>query len=478
MAAPEQHTRRPNVLVILADDWGIGDISCLNAESKIPTPHTDALVRQGMVFTDAHSNSAVCTPTRYGLLTGRYAWRGRLKGGVLFGYSRELIEHDRPTVATLLKDAGYRTACIGKWHLGLGWHGKDGGLVDPVEPAMKDPGVDFAKRLAHGPHTVGFDASLILPASLDMPPYCYVEDGHVIEPPTREVAESPRPASWRGGAIAPGVEHETCLLEFTRRAETFLADHARTSPDEPFFLYLPLPSPHTPHVPRAPFRGKSGCGAYGDYVVEHDWSIGQVLAALDRHGFADDTLVLVTSDNGAHVRGGDFDLEDEFGHRSNHVFRGQKSDAWDGGHRVPFIARWPGHVAAGSTCDTPICLTDLMATCADITGQRLPDDAGEDSASFLRLLRGEEIDRPAIVHSSITGRDAIRVGRWKLIEGPGSGGWSQPSDDNANGPAMQLYDMLEDPEESRNVVGEHADVVERLLATLNDFRDGGRSVAR
>ncbi|MEM6393624.1 MAG: arylsulfatase [Planctomycetota bacterium] len=469
---------KPNILVILADDWGYGDVSCLNRESRIQTPYTDELAAGGMTFRDAHSNSAVCTPTRYGLLTGRYAWRSRLKQGVLFGYSRELIEDDRPTVASLLRDAGYRTACIGKWHLGLGWQNADGSLVPVEHDGHDDPGVDFTAPLRHGPHTVGFDYSLILPASLDMPPYCYIENGRVIDPPNAQCDSSERPAFWRGGAIAPGVEHETCLLEFTRRAEAFIAQHAEQSSDTPFFMYLPLPSPHTPHVPRAPFQGQSDCGTYGDYVVEHDWSIGQVLATLERNGLRDNTLVIVTSDNGAHMRGDGFDFEEAFGHRSNYIYRGQKSDVWDGGHRVPFFMSWPDRIAAGSVCDQTISLLDITATCVELAGVPLPEAAGEDSVSLVPLLDGD-LDQPVremVVTSSVTGRDAIRSDRWKLIEGPGSGGWSMPDPQvDSSMPSMQLYDMIDDPSEERNVISDHPKVVSTLLASLEQCRHGSSS---
>lgn len=480
----------PNIVYILADDWGYGDVSCLNPESKIQTPCTDAFAKTGMTFTDAHSNSAVCTPTRYGVLAGRYAWRGRLKESVLQGYSRELIEHDRLTVPAMLKQAGYKTACIGKWHLGLGWQLPDGKLVDIELDGDKNPGVDFSKPLVHGPHSVGFDYSLILPASLDMEPYCYIENGRLIEQPTVQCETSPRPAFWRGGAIAPGVQHETSLLEFTRRAESYIAQQAASQEQakavgrthEPFFLYLPLPSPHTPHVPRKPFVGKSNCGPYGDFVIEHDWSIGQVLDTLKRNGMADDTLVIITSDNGAHMRqdGKDgFDFHREFGHRSNHHFRGQKSDAWDGGHHVPFFAAWPKQISAGLMCHQTICLTDLIATCADITKQKLGDNAGEDSVSMLPLFQGK-VDKPTretVIHASITNRHAIRQGKWKFIEGPGSGGWSSPDGKvNADTPAFQLYDMGNDPQEQHNVFSKYPERVTAMQKLLNEQRNASRSV--
>jgi arylsulfatase A-like enzyme len=465
---------RPHIVYILADDLGYGDLSCLNPESKIATPRHDRIAAEGMTFTDAHSNSAVCTPTRYGVLTGRYCWRGRLKAGVLGGYAGLLIEDGRPTVASLLQQAGYRTACIGKWHLGLGWQRHAGAADRDPWDFSNDDSVRYDRPLTAGPHTVGFDQSLIIPSSLDIPPYCYIDGDTVVEPPTAAAEESRRPAMWRAGPISPGIEHETCLLEFTRRAEQCIADHAARTGDEPLFLYLPLPSPHTPHVPRKPFRGTTAAGPYGDYVAEHDWSVGQVFDALARHGMAEDTLFIVTSDNGAHIRGGDFDFQREFGHRSNYHFRGQKSDAWDGGHRVPFLVRWPGRVQPGSTCDNPVCLTDLFATCAEVTGQA-SSGGGEDSVSLLPLFNGEPdgYTRDATVHHSVSGEFALRRGRWKYLECPGSGGWSSPKDAEAreqNLPGHQLYDMADDPTESRNVIGEQPDVADQLQQQLDGIR--------
>ncbi|RMD81728.1 MAG: sulfatase, partial [Lentisphaerae bacterium] len=365
--------RKPNILYILADDQGYGDVSCLNPDSKIPTPHTDRLAKEGMIFTDAHSNSAVCTPTRYGVMTGRYCWRSWLKRGVLHGDSPLLIEEGRETVASLLKRQGYRTACIGKWHLGLGWQLREGETETTVDTIRYD------KPVLNGPHTVGFDYSFIIPASLDMAPYCYIEDGKVVEAPTDRVEDSPRPAFWRGGPCAPGFNHETCLLEFMCRAESFLYDHARHHRDEPFFLYFPTPSPHTPHFSRGRFRGASQAGIYGDYVVEHDWVIGRLVEALNRLDLREDTLVIVTSDNGCHAT--PLQLWEKYGHLGNYIYRGQKSDAWDGGHRIPFIASWPGVIPEGSQCDRTICLTDLFATAAELTGAAIPENAAEDSVN-------------------------------------------------------------------------------------------------
>ncbi len=472
----DQPSRPPNIVYILADDLGYGDVSRLNPDSKINTPRMDALASQGMTFTDAHSNSAVCTPTRYGVLTGRYCWRSRLKEGVLFGYDDALLEPDRLTVASFLKQQGYDTACIGKWHLGLDWRRRSGDKED----------IDYDAPIQAGPHTAGFDHSFIIPASLDMAPYCYIEDGRVVETPTAHTEDSPRPPMWRGGPCAPGFDHATCLLEFTTRAEAFIQQQATTRPDRPFFLYFPTPSPHTPHFSRPPFAGKSQAGTYGDYVIEHDWAVGRVIDAIDRHGLGEDTLIIVTSDNGAHMRGGAqktlgdaFDYERQFGHRSNHIYRGQKSDAWDGGHRIPFFARWTGRVPAGATCERTVCLTDLIATAAELNAAGLPDDAGEDSVSLLPLLLGQTDGpfREATVHHSVSGRFAIRQGPWKLIECKGSGGWSLSDEEvPADAPPMQLYHVQDDPEEQRNLHNDHPDVVSDLLALLDRYRQHDRSV--
>lgn len=457
---------RPNIVYILADDLGYGDLSCLNPESKIQTPHMDRVAAEGMTFTDAHSGSAVCTPTRYGILTGRYCWRSRLKKGVLYGYSEPLIEQGRTTVASLLHHYGYTTACVGKWHLGLGWHKRTEGNED----------VDFSVPLTSGPHTLGFEHSYIIPASLDMDPYCYIEDGRVVELPTARCENSPRPAFYRGGACAPGFQHETTLLELTMRAEGFINRHVRERPDDPFFLYFPTTSPHTPHMPREPFRGKSQAGVYGDFVVEHDWSIGRILSTLDRHGLTDNTLVYVTSDNGCHA--GPPRLWEDYQHRANHHFRGQKSDAWDGGHRIPLLVRWPGQIAAGSICEQTVCLTDLLHTCAAMVGHELAEHEGEDSYNLLPYLRGDESRaiREATVHHSINGDFAIRQGPWKLVLCKGSGGWSLPEKDvPQDAPAVQLYDMTADVGELRNVQAEHPDVVARLTALVEQYRHEPRS---
>jgi len=461
----------PNVVYILADDLGYGDLSCFSAASKIRTARIDGLARQGMRFTDAHSGSSVCTPTRYGILTGRYAWRTRLKKGVLNGYSDPLIEPGRVTVADFLRAKGYETACAGKWHLGLGWQ-KQGGSAGPASAKN----VDFSRAVTDGPNTHGFDDSFILPASLDMPPYVYLANGKVTASVTRTVPDSPQPAFYRGGPIADSFDHGTTLLEITKHATTWLDGR---KDGRPFFLYVPLTAPHTPHVPRPEFNGKSGAGFYGDFVLEVDWSVGQIVDALARNGLAGNTLVVFTSDNGAYAT--PLHLEEKFGHKPNGDFRGQKSDAWDGGHRVPFVARWPGRIAAGSECDRTVSLVDLFATCADLVKSPVPGGAAEDSFSLLPLLLGkaDAPERPAVVMHSNDGVFAIKQGPWKLVLARGSGGWSLPE---AKAPAdaapVQLYNTHDDPAEQVNLSEQHPEIVARLKSVLSALQTGDGKAER
>jgi len=452
---------KPNIVYILADDLGYGDLTCLNAESKIPTPNMNRLAAEGIRFLDAHSPSAVCTPTRYGILTGRYCWRSSLKSGVLVGTSPSLIEPGRLTAASLLKRHGYATACIGKWHLGLG-SGKE---------------TDFSKLLTPGPNDFGFDTFFGIPASLDMEPYVYVENDRVTRPPSGRIEASPRPAFYRAGRIAPDFKIEDVLPVLTRKSIDFIESHDEKKPGDPFFLYLPLTAPHTPWVPSGSVKGSSRAGTYGDFVVQVDRSVGRILKALDRTGLAENTLVVLTSDNGSHWTR---KWIDRFNHRANYSFRGQKADIWDGGHRVPFLARWPGRIRPGSVSRETICLTDLLATCAAIVGEPLPDDAGEDSFDILPALRGEKLDQPireATVLHSFKGKFAIRQGPWKLITSLGSGGFSSPVNrkPEPGGAQGQLYNMEEDVAEANNLWLERPDLVERLTGLLDRYRESGRS---
>ncbi len=459
---------RPNIVYILADDMGYGDLSCLNGESKLHTEHMDRLAREGMIFTDAHAGSAVCTPTRYGILTGRYCWRTRLKSGVLYGYSPPLIAQDRLTVASLLKQHGYTTACIGKWHLGLEWS-KAGEAPEEV---------DFTKPLLDGPTTHGFDTSFIISASLDMAPYVYIEDDRVRTLPNRITANDDRMQFWREGPTGADFEHIGVLPKLTEKAVAFIDAQARSVDGQPFFLYFPLPAPHTPILPTEEFQGKSETNAYGDFVLQVDWTVGQVMEALERNGLAENTLFIMTSDNGCSPRA---DVEElaEFGHHPSYHFRGYKADIFEGGHRIPFIARWPGKIPADSVSDEIICLTDLMATGAAIVGAQIPDNAGEDSYNLLPTLLDKPYEKPireATVHHSINGSLSIRQGKWKLELCPDSGGWSYPRPGQVEGlPPIQLYDMETDVGERRNVYAEHPEVVEHLTALLTTYIKNGRS---
>jgi arylsulfatase A-like enzyme len=452
LAAPAQ-TRPPNVVVILADDMGYGDARCYNPDSKVPTPEIDRLAAQGMRFTDAHSPSAVCTPTRYGLLTGRYCWRTSLTEGVLWGYSPSLIEPGRITLASLLKSRGYATGGVGKWHLGLG----------------NTPKTDYGKPLRPGPPDFGFDYYFGIPASLDMDPYLYFENDRVVEKPTGFLKASKKGEGgfWREGAAAPGFRHADVLPKLTDKAVEFVR---RQSQAKPFFLYFPLTAPHTPWVPTAGYRGRSGAGDYGDFVAQVDESVGRLLREVDERN----TLVIFTSDNGAHW------LPEEiagFRHRANGPLRGMKADIWEGGHRIPFLAKWPGRIHPGTTSDQIVCLTDILGTVAEISAAPLPDDAGEDSFSLMPAFQNREMKRAAVVHHSVTGMFAIRQGTWKLILGRGSAGFSIPRTykPKAGEPLGELYDMRGDPGEQNNLYLQRPSVVRELTALLARYRREGRS---
>ena len=468
----------PNIVYILADDMGYGDVSCLNPGCKIPTPNMDRLASGGMIFTDAHSGSAVCTPTRYGILTGRYCWRSRLESGVLWGYSRTLIPKNRMTVASLLKQHGYATACVGKWHLGWDWATTNGTIFSD---RSDEPGesVDYTKPVSGGPLDLGFDSFFGIPASLDMLPYVYVENDRVVEAPTTTIEGTQGRRFYRGGPIAPGFNHEEVLPKCTQKAVAFIDDHAKTRSSDPFFLYFPLNAPHTPILPTEDFHGKSGIGPYGDFVMQCDWTVGQVMQALERHNMTENTLFIVTSDNGCSPMADFEDLARQNHHPSYH-FRGYKADIYEGGHRIPYITRWPEKITPGSTCADTICLTDLMATVAAILGYDLPDNAGEDSVSILPDLLGKSAGpvREATVHHSIDGSFSIRQGKWKLEFCPGSGGWSFPTPAEVlklDLPRIQLYDLEQDIGEKINVMDQHPKVIEHLTELITKYVNDGRS---
>ena len=477
---------RPNIVFILCDDLGYGDVKCLNPDGKIATPRLDQIAKEGMIFTDAHSGSGVCSPTRYGVMTGRYAWRSKLQSGVLGGLSPRLIEKDRLTVAQMLKNAGYHTACVGKWHLGMDWVKLPGKQVTElnIEPLAQNRNVDYSQPITNGPNSVGFDEYFGISASLDMVPYAFIENDHLTAQPTGENAFAMmfgrKGGKTRLGPAVPGFEATDVLPTLAQRAVTTIESQAAAAQKKgrPFFLYLPLASPHTPILPTSDWQGKSGLSPYADFVMQTDHVIGQVMDAIDKNGLAENTLLIVTSDNGCSPQA-DFPELLKLGHNPSYHFRGHKADIYEGGHRVPILARWKGQVAAGARCDDTICLTDFMATCADITGTKLPDTAAEDSVSFWPALRGtaDRPQRPAVVHHSINGSFAIRDGQWKLALCPGSGGWSAPGpgQEAADAPPVQLFDLSKDIGEQTNLVDQHPEQVTRLTQLLEQFVANGRS---
>lgn len=455
---------RPNVIIVMADDLGIGDLTPTNPEGKIKTPHLQAMADAGITFLDAHSPSSVCTPTRYGLLTGRYNWRSRLARGVLGGTSEHLIPATRPTLGHLLRGAGYHTAMIGKWHLGWDWHKVDGKI-------------DFTKPVLNGPDINGFDRYYGHCGSLDMAPYVWVDTGKVTAVPDRVegVTKKEDPYGWyRKGPVGSDFHIDDVLPHLFGKSVAHVKERAKT--EEPFFLYLALPAPHTPIVPVPPFKGASGMNPYADFVMQVDHHMGELLAAVDEAGIAEDTLVLFTSDNGCSPEG-NFGVLAEHGHDPSGVYRGHKADIYEGGHRVPLIARWPAAIEAGQTTEALACLTDLYATLAEVSAQPRESVGGEDGYSLVRVFNGEGSSaRTTLVSHSIGGSFAIRQGPWKLCVCAGSGGWSAPTEKVARAkglPPMQLFHLGSDPAETKNLASEEPQRVEALLTLLqNEIRRG------
>lgn len=453
----------PNIVIILADDMGYGDVQALNSNSRIPTPNLNRLASEGIVFTDAHTPSAVCTPTRYGLLTGRYCWRSRLKRGVQNGYGAPLIETSRPTIATLLKNAGYKTGIVGKWHLGLGFQKNIEGEFD------------FSKPLDYSPNQAGFDYSYIIPASLDFPPYIYVENSDITEFPSIDENASAFPAYWRQGERSPEFVMEETLDHLLKKANGFIEENANK--ENPFLLYFPLTAPHKPVLPHQRFREKTELGPYGDFVHQVDWTVGEVMKKLEELNITDNSMVIYTSDNGSFMRrlnaGETGHATDETvqgfvgeNHTSNFVFRGTKADIWEAGHHVPFFVRWPKNISAGQKNNNTICLTDLYSTLANLVNVTQPDGSGEDSYSFYQLLNGNNSEylRAPVIHHSGNGMFAIRKGDWKLVLGNGSGGREQPKGKEFEKP-YQLFNLKNDLSEKNNVIGEFPEVANELEET-------------
>lgn len=456
----------PNIVFILADDLGIGDVEVFNPESKIPTPHLNKLAHEGMIFTDAHTSSSVCTPTRYGFLTGRYNWRSPIKSGVLFGRDSALITPNTTTMANVLKKASYQTAFIGKWHLGWDW-----ALDDKQD-------IDFTKPITAGPNELGFDYAYGHIASLDIPPYVYVENRYVTAIPDTMIPATSGYGFYRKGWIAPDFKMEQVTPHFFKKSEAFIQEQSKT--EKPFFLYLALPSPHTPILPTPEWQGESGLNPYGDFVMEIDHYVGKLLGQLDSLGLSENTLVVFTSDNGCSPMA-NFEVLAEKDHHPSAWFRGHKADIFEGGHRVPTIVKYPKLIQPGSTSDTTICLTDFYATFAEIANVSVGEDQGLDSYSMVPLLSDtsqSHFQREATIHSSINGSFAIRRGIWKLNLCPGSGGWSYPRPQKAIDeklPLVQLYNLASDPGEKENVYDQHPQKVKELYDRLMTIINQGRS---
>ncbi len=495
---PEQ---RPNIVFIFADDLGYGDVSCLNPEGKIPTPNIDRLADEGVAFTDAHSTSAVCSPSRYGVLTGRYNWRSRLQRGIVPVFGSSLIGQHSRTVPGFLGDHGYHSACIGKWHLGWDWPLEDPERFVPnrknpsppvSDDTLKEWRESFFQPIAGGPTSRGFDHYFGVDVP-NWPPYTWIEDDRVREIPSeylpadkvRQAGGGPSEFGRYGGEMdlashpgpaVPDWSFEPILPTLGDHAAEYIKTRSQIS--DPFFLYLPLTSPPTPLAVNDEWTGKSGLNLYADFVMETDAVVGRLLDALDEAEVMDDSLVMFASDNGCAPYIGVRDMEEQ-GHNPSGPCRGYKADAWDGGHRIPFLARWPEHITPRTTCQQTVCLSDLMATCADIVEADLADNAGPDSFSLVPLLEGaSQPVRDEVVHHSISGRFAIRRGKWKLVLCPGSGGWCPPTDKEAATqglPPVQLYDMETDPGEMTNLQGECPDVVEALTQHLQDLVERGCS---
>jgi arylsulfatase A len=470
-------SHRPNIIYIMADDMGYGDLGCYGA-TQIRTPAVDSIAENGVRFTDAHSASAVCTPSRYAVLTGRYCWRTRLEQGVLGGFGAPLIEQERMTLPELLRRAGYTTAAIGKWHLGFEWPTKDGGRLsdhDHVGWHFDGFDVDYEQSLAGGPLDVGFDSFFGISGSLDMPPYCFIEDDHTVGVPSLEKA--PYNPQQRRGLMVPGWRDDVVDVTFAERAVEFITNHAEKGGDEPFFLYLTPSAPHRPCLPPGFMRGKSDAGLRGDMVMTVDWIVGRVLETVRHLSIVDSTLIVLTSDNGGRLT----DINGiDHGHKVNGDLRGQKADIHDGGHREPLVAMWPGHIAPGTTCHDLVCLSDIMATCGEIAGTPVPENAAEDSFSFLSLLTGVESAAPRrqdVVHHSLDGMFSLRRGPWKLIDGLGSGGFSEPRryPQESEGPPGQLYHMEHDSRETLNRWQRDPETVKKLQELLHTYREAGRS---
>lgn len=484
---------KPNVLLILADDLGFGDVGCYNDRSKVPTPHIDRLAGEGMRFTDAHSPATVCTPSRYSLMTGQMAFRVPNGGAVFTGVEGpSLIAPGRLTLPAMLRERGYATACVGKWHVGLTFYDEEGLAVrgSGVEAVRR---IDFSRRIEGGPIDHGFQSffgTACCPTTDWL--YAFIENDRVPTPPKKLVDRSKLPRhpyahDCRPGLIAPDFPMEEVDLAFLKRSRDFLERHVRQSPEKPFFLFHSAQAVHLPSFAAPQFQGKTDAGPHGDFIHQLDWIVGELLASLEELGVADDTLVILTSDNGPEVTSV-VHMRADYGHDGARPWRGMKRDDWEGGHRVPFIVRWPGRVKAGSVSSRLASLVDVLATVAEIVDAELPDDAAEDSFSLLPALfkDAEAPERPYLLQQAFGGARtlSIRRGEWKYLDHAGSGGNRYESDPDlqpfrlpeaAPGTSGQLYNLSVDPGETTNLIVERPEIARELKAMLERSKSEGRS---
>jgi len=482
----ESNKKNPNIIFLMADDMGYGDVSFLNEHSKIPTPNMDKLAAKGCVFKDAHSSSAVCTPSRYSILTGRYCWRTELKEGVIGGYSKPLIENERSTVAKILKEKGYNTGCIGKWHIGLNFFDKAGELTS-IENE-----IDFSKKVKGGPIDLGFDyAYYNAGCGTAAPPYGFIENDSFVDE-NFHYFESEKSSDFQNnGMMGDSWQSEDADLIITDKACEFIKKQNES--DAPFFLYL---TPNAPHEPCAPefvpnfAKNKTEAGSRGDLVWLFDWIVGKIVNVLEKTNELENTMIIITSDNGALP--GDFTLNkkgerklqetkrknfvfEDYGHKSCGFLRGYKAHIWEGGHRIPLLISWPDHIKESKVVESPVCLSDFYATCAEIVGSVFSEEKVEDSISFLPYLfpqKNEKIKlREEIIHHSSFGVFSIRSKEWKMIlETKTSGGWPTPRGEKAvPGNDGQLYNMKNDPEEINDLWEQRQDIVESLEERFKDY---------
>ncbi|MEC3907206.1 sulfatase-like hydrolase/transferase [Tamlana sp. 2201CG12-4] len=493
LAVDNTSKSKPNIIIIYADDMGYGDLNALNKDSKIPTPNLDKLADEGMRFTDAHSASTVCSPSRYSLLTGRYHWRGHLKKGIVRAWGDPAIEKGRLTIASMLKESGYKTAAIGKWHLGMTYPFKEGiGQNDPKKSGWSDGNnvvynpedFDWEKPVEGGPNAFGFDY-YYGDGTINFPPYVWMENNMFLNTPTALLDNgktSTAEGSWecRPGPAVENWDIPNVPIKLTEKAVEWIGN--QETDDKPFFMYFSMPSPHAPIVPAKRFQGTSKAGGYGDYMVQTDWMVGEVLNAIKEKGIEENTLVVFTSDNGPELYA--YNRIKNYEHYSMGSRRGVKRDLWEGGHRVPFIVKYPGKVEKKSVNSNLISQIDIMATLANIVDYKLPENAGEDSKDFSKGIFSSEMpaNREALVYHAVNGKFAVRKGNWVLIENKTGSVTKEPkwikekNNSKQDNTLKVLYNIEEDPFEQNNLYNDNTEKVKELEQLLNDIRGRAKNV--